>query len=86
MTNAVPISIGYRIIAESESRLVAIDSTGTEIGGAYRPYGHDHFALYVTGTVARLTGLPLPRNAHFHGRRDAEMWLELIASLYVEAA
>lgn len=74
-------------VNEDADRVTFTDTrTGKEICGAFRPEGHDYWCLYVTQSVAALTGcVTPPHREHFHkdhGRHTARAWALMIASLY----
>jgi hypothetical protein len=41
------VETGYQLIDKPE-RIIAVDKAGVEICGARRPYGHDHYIVYMT--------------------------------------
>lgn len=84
----ITVPCAYRIEPandEHTQRIVAVDSDGAQIVGAYRPVGLNDWRVYMTKMVADAVGLQQPHKAHVCSRADAIRWIDAIATLYSKA-
>jgi hypothetical protein len=81
----------YSIVEDEQGpahpRISAVNASGLEIAGAFKPPERPYWLLYVTPLLATAAGVefhhdPLPLG----GREEARQWVNLVAQLYVKAA
>jgi hypothetical protein len=81
---------GYRLDITSSAAgetISAVAADGTLICGAYRPVGiGPDWRLSVGVALTTLAGVPQPRKAHAGTRDTMIRWIDLLASLYVQAS
>lgn len=79
---------GYTIVADDDAesfRVIAVDSLGNVICGAYRSRRLNDWKIYLSKLFCGGTELSQPQKAHVINRDDAVRWVDMLAHYYTRA-